>query len=57
MARRMWPIDVDIDDRGFIRISQELGALSDDAFVLLHPDQADLLIQWINDARDELQRQ
>lgn len=57
MARKMWPIEVKVDDQGFIRISQDVSAFEEEAFILLHPDQVDLLIQWVNDARDELQRQ
>jgi hypothetical protein len=28
---------------------------SDDAIICIHPDQADLLIKWIKEAKDELQ--
>lgn len=57
MERKMWPIEVEINDQGLICISQDVGPLEDDPYILLHPDQVDLLIQWLNDAKDELQRQ
>ncbi len=56
MERKMWPIEIETTDQGFICISQDAGPMEDDPYILLHPDQVDLLIQWLNDAREELQR-
>ena len=56
MERKMWPIEIETTDQGFICISQDVGPMEDDPYIMIHPDQVDLLIQWLNDARDELQR-
>lgn len=57
MERKMWPIEVTVDDQGFIRVSQDLGPFEEPETIVIHPDQVDLLIQWINAARDESQIQ
>lgn len=57
MERKMWPVEVGLDDQGFICISQDVGPLEEDPCIVLHPDQVELLIQWLNDAKNELQRQ
>ena len=54
MERIMWPIKVDVENRGFICISQDCDSLDENAFVLLHPDQVDILIEWLKDVKSEL---
>lgn len=56
MERKMWPIKVEADSQGFIRISQEIGTFEDEDTIIIHPDQVDLLIKWIDDARNESQK-
>ena len=56
MVRKMWPFEVETDNQGFIRISQDAGPLEQTPYIVLHPDQVELLIQWLSDARDELQK-
>ena len=54
MEREMRQIKVFINEKSYICISQ-YSALDEDALILLHPDQLELFIQWLREARDELQ--
>lgn len=57
MDKEMLPIKVKKTDSGFICISQDFGAYEEEHNVLLHPEQVDLLVKWINEVKEELQRQ
>lgn len=56
MERRTWPFEVKATEEGYICISQDAGSFDDDDVILLHPEQVDLLIKWLNDVREHLQK-
>lgn len=45
---------VSIEDSKYIIISQEAGYMEEDDYIRLHPEQVDLLIKWLNEAKAEL---
>lgn len=53
MERMMWDLAVEVETSGYICITQKEDMMSDSR-VLVHPDQVDLLIKWLNDAKSEL---
>ena len=55
MENKMWPIEVTKTEQGYIRISQDVGSFDEEESIMLHPDQIDLLVKWLNKAKDELQ--
>lgn len=56
MEKKMLPVEVKKTEQGYICISQDLGAFEEEPYILLHPEQIDLLVKWINEVKEELQR-
>ena len=57
MVRRMEQVEVSIGKHGHILISQDDAAKDGSIIVVVHPSQTDLLIQWINEAKAEIEAQ
>lgn len=55
MDKMMWDLGVRVEDDGYICIYQKDTCMNDDARVIFHPDQVDLLTKWLNEAKEELQ--
>lgn len=53
MERMMWDLAVKVESSGYICITQKEDCMANDSRILLHPDQVDLLIKWLNDAKSE----
>ena len=53
MNKKMEDISVRTND-GLIEISQPDTTVSDVLPIFIHPDQVDLLVKWLHEARDEL---
>lgn len=53
MHRAMHPVEVSVEN-GLIYITQESHGTYDQV-VCLHPDQVDILIRWLQEARNELE--
>ena len=53
MHRTMHPVEVSVEN-GLIYITQESHGTYDQV-VCLHPDQVDILIRWLQEARNELE--
>lgn len=57
MNKEMLPVKVEKTEEGCICISQDFGAYEEEHSILLHPEQIDLLVKWINEVKEELQGQ
>ena len=57
MVRRMEQIEVSIGKHGHILISQDDAAKEGGIIVVVHPSQTDLLVQWILEAKAEIDAQ
>ena len=53
MNKKMFDLEVDASDDGYIDLIQHDPAGEDD-YIRIHPDQVDLLIQWLKEAREQL---
>lgn len=51
--REMQQIKVYVSDESYICISQDHFG-GDDSVIVIHPEQIDLLIKWLKEAKDEL---
>ncbi len=57
MDKRMEPLSVSTTNEGRIEIIQETSELDFEASIIsLSPDQVDILIKWLTEAREELQQ-
>jgi len=57
MDKRMEPLSVSTTNEGRIEIIQETSELDfESSIISLSPDQVDILIQWLTEAREELQQ-
>ncbi len=57
MVRRMEQIEVSIGKHGHILIGQDDAERNGGIVLVVHPSQTDLLIQWIMEAKAEIEAQ
>jgi len=55
MEHEMCQVKVNTTEKGLICISQDDVGTDEFSVILIHPDQTDLLIEWIKEAKNELQ--
>lgn len=56
MNKDMFDLNVSTTDDGKICISQSTRLMEEDDRILFHPEQSDLLIKWILEAKEELEK-
>lgn len=54
MNKDMFDLNVSTTEDGKICISQSAPFEEDDDMIIFHPEQSDLLIKWILEAKEEL---
>ncbi len=55
MNKRMEMVEVETTDDGHVQLTQDSGSLEEaNASIRLMPEQIDILIAWLNEARDEI---
>ena len=55
VEREMQQLKVYVSENGYICLQQECFG-TDDSIISVHPDQVDLLLKWLKEAKDELQK-
>lgn len=54
MGKSAQQFSVEIENSEYINIIQKSGLMGEEDFIRLHPEQVDLLIKWLNEAKEEL---
>jgi hypothetical protein len=53
MEKEMTDLKVYVSDKGFICMEQSAGGYDDPSAIAIHPDQVDILVQWLQKAKGE----
>ncbi len=56
MEHKTWQFEVKPTEDGYICISQQAGGFEADEEIILHPEQVDLLVKWLYEVREKLQK-
>jgi hypothetical protein len=57
MAKEMLQVRIFISERGNVCIAQDNDEDQREELIIIHPDQLDILIKWLNETKAELQKE
>ncbi|NTU41683.1 MAG: hypothetical protein HGA78_01245 [Nitrospirales bacterium] len=56
-AKEMLQVRVFITERGNVCIAQDNDEEQREELIIIHPDQLDILIKWLNETKEEIQKE